>query len=61
MIHEHRHLLDWAAMGLAGIAAISLSQAALTLTIIATCLSIILGLIRVHDRLRYGPRGYRGE
>ena len=60
-MHEHRNVLDWAAWGFAGLAAISLSQAALTLTIIATGISIILGLIRVHDRIKYGPRGYRGE
>ena len=59
MIHEHRHLLDFGAMGFAALAAISLSLAALTLTIIATLLSIILGIIRVHDRIKYGPRGYR--
>jgi len=56
MIHEHRHLLDWAVWVSAGVAAVSLTQAALLVTFIAGCLSIILGAFRLHDRLRYGPK-----
>lgn len=41
----------------AGIAVISLSQAAYALTIIATLISIVLGGIKIHDRIKYG----RGE
>jgi hypothetical protein len=49
--------LDAATWISAGIAVVSLSQAALILTVIATIISITLGLIRLHDRLAYGPRG----
>ena len=55
MIHEHRHLLDWAVWLCAGVALISLSQLAFVLTCIATLLSIVLGCVRLHDRVKYGP------
>ena len=55
MIHEHRHLLDWATWACALAAGISLANAALMVTFVAGMLSIILGAIRLHDRLRYGP------
>lgn len=60
-MNDHKHLLDWLIWASAGLAAVSLAQAAFALTITATIVSIILGCIRIHDRLKYGPRGYRGE
>jgi hypothetical protein len=59
MGHDHR-LLDAATWVFAGIAAVSLATAALWLTILATIISIALGLIRLHDRFAYGPPG-RGK
>lgn len=53
---DNRHALDWFTWTFAGIAAVSLTQAALIVTFIAGLLSIILGAIRLHDRLRYGPQ-----
>jgi phage terminase Nu1 subunit (DNA packaging protein) len=53
------HLHDWAERGaylFAGVAVVSLSQTAFVLTIIATLISIALGGIKLHDRLRYGPK-----
>lgn len=55
MSHDHR-LLDAAVWLSAGVAAVSLATAALWLTVIATTLSIVLATIRIHDRLKYGPR-----
>ena len=56
MLHEHRHLLDYAAAGFAGLAAFSFWQGvALALTIVAAAMSIVLGMVRLHDRFRYGP------
>jgi hypothetical protein len=57
-MHDHR-MLDAATWGSALIAAVSLANAALVLTVIATLISIALGLIRLHDRIRYGPPGGR--
>jgi hypothetical protein len=53
---------QWAERGaylFAGVAVVSLQQAAFVLTIVATTLSIILAAIKLHDRLRYGrnPKG----
>lgn len=56
MIHEQRHLLDWLTWLCAGIAAVSLAQTALIVTIVSGFVGIILGGIRLHDRLKYGPR-----
>jgi hypothetical protein len=54
-VHDHR-FLDLGAGLFAGIAAISFWQGiALAVTIIAGCLSIMLGGIRLYDRLKYGP------
>lgn len=60
MIHDHR-FLDGGAAFFALLAGVSFWQGiALGLTIIAAMVSITLGCIRIHDRLRYGPtRGYR--
>jgi NaMN:DMB phosphoribosyltransferase len=52
---DSRHLLDGGTWFAAAVAVVSLSQLAFALTIIATTISIVLGLIRVHDRLKYGP------
>jgi hypothetical protein len=53
---EHKHLLDWLAWGFAGVAAVSLSQLSYIVTILAGCASIVLFMISVHDRVKYGPR-----
>jgi hypothetical protein len=55
VFHEHRHLLDWLTWACALTAGISLANAALMVTFVAGLLSIILGAIRLHDRLKYGP------
>lgn len=57
LLNEHRGLTDLATFLCAGVAVVSLSQAALLLTILSTLIAIILGGIRIHDRLRYGPKG----
>lgn len=48
---------QWAERGaylFAGVAVVSLQQAAFAVTIIAGLISAALGLIKLHDRLRYG-------
>jgi hypothetical protein len=57
LLNEHRGLTDLATFLCAGVAVVSLSQAAVLLTILSTIIAIILGGIRIHDRLRYGPKG----
>ena len=52
----HEKAVEAGAWAFAGVAAISLSQAALMVTFIAGAISILLGLIRLHDRIRYGPK-----
>lgn len=44
----------------AGIAAVSLAQAAVVVSIIAGLVSIVLAGIRIHDRLKYGPTRNQG-
>lgn len=47
----------WAERGaylFAGVAVVSLQQAAFAVTIIAGLISAILGAIKLHDRVRYG-------
>jgi hypothetical protein len=56
-LNEHRGLTDLATFLCAGVAVVSLSQAALVVSIIAGLVSIILGGIRVHDRMKYGHGG----
>ncbi len=46
--------IDLVTVSLAGVAAVSLSQAALAVTFGAGLISIVLGCIRIHDRLKYG-------
>lgn len=51
---------SWAEKGaylFAGVAVVSLQQAAFAVTIIAGCISAILGAIKLHDRLKYGRPG----
>jgi hypothetical protein len=56
-LNEHRGLTDLATFLCAGVAVVSLSQAALVLTCISTLIAIALGGFRLHDRIRYGPGG----
>jgi hypothetical protein len=49
---------QWAERGaylFAGVAVVSLQQAAFALTIVSTIIAIVLGIIKLHDRLKYGP------
>ena len=55
MTHENSHWAERLAYLFAGVAAVSLSQAAYVLTITATLLSIILAGFKLHDRIKYGP------
>lgn len=54
-MHEHSQWTERFAYLFGGVALISLSQAAYVLTIIATLLSIVLAVFKLHDRVRYGP------
>jgi hypothetical protein len=48
---------SWAERGaylFAGVAVVSLQQAAFAMTIVAGLISAILGAIKLHDRIRYG-------
>ena len=56
ILNEHRGLTDLATFLCAGVAVVSLSQAALVLTILSTLIAIILGGVRLHDRIKYGPQ-----
>ena len=52
------HLHDWAERGaylFAGVAVVSLTQAAVVLTCVSAFLASVLALIKLHDRLKYGP------
>lgn len=55
MTNDHGQWAERLAYLFAGVAAVSLSQAAYALTIIATLLSIILAGFKLHDRIKYGP------
>jgi hypothetical protein len=57
MIHEHSQWIERLAYLFAGVAAVSLSQAALLVTLLAGLASLILASIRIHDRLKYGRGG----
>ena len=54
-VNAYRGLVDSAAVLCAGVAVISLQQAAWVATILACAMTLILGTIRVYDRVRYGP------
>lgn len=57
MTHDHGKLIDGLAALFAGVAAVSLlSKLALVVTILSGLVSLSLGALRWHDRLRYGPR-----
>jgi methyl coenzyme M reductase subunit D len=53
--HDHAQWAERFAYLFAGVAAVSISQAAYALTIVATLLSIMLAGFKLHDRIRYGP------
>ena len=54
-MHDHR-VLDASTTLFAGLAVLSFWQGvALGVTIIAAVVSIICGLVRLYDRVRYGP------
>jgi hypothetical protein len=54
-LNDHtRHLLDAGTWILAGVAAFSLAQAALVITMLAGIASFILASIRIYDRIRFG-------
>lgn len=55
MIHGHSKLVENLAWVFAGVAAVSLAQAAVVMSLLAASVSVILGAIRIHDRLKYGP------
>jgi hypothetical protein len=57
VIHEHSQWVERLAYLFAGVAAVSLSQAALLVTIAAGALSAVLAGIRIHDRIKYGRGG----
>lgn len=57
MIHEQSQWIERLAYLFAGVAAVSLSQAALLVTLVAGLLSAILAGIRIHDRIKYGRIG----
>lgn len=52
-----KKLIDFGAWAFAGIAAVSLAQTALIVTILAGLASFILAALRIHDRLKYGRGG----
>ena len=56
-LNAHRGLIDLTTISLAGVAAVSLAQLALVVTIIAGLASISLAALRWHDRIKYGPKG----
>ena len=58
---DTRHTLDGVAIVGTFIAGITLHNAAVTLTVFATIVSLTCGVIRIYDRVKYGPhgRGYR--
>lgn len=56
-LNDHRGLTDLFTFLCAGIAVVSLTQAALVVSIMAGLISVVLGGIRLHDRVKYGPGG----
>lgn len=54
-LNENRGVADFLTYLSAGVAVVSLTQAALFASLVAALVSIILGGIRIHDRLKYGP------
>lgn len=55
-----KRLIDLVAFICAGVAGISLAQAAVFMSFAAATVSVFLGGIRVYDRFKYGP-AKRGE
>ena len=56
-LNDNRGIVDLLTFLCAAVAAVSLAQAALVLTIVSTVIAIVLGGFRLHDRIRYGHRG----
>jgi hypothetical protein len=57
--HLSENASQWAERGaylFAGVAFVSLSQAALWATLISALVAIVLGAFRIHDRIKYGPK-----
>jgi hypothetical protein len=55
MIHEHRHWIELLAWICAGITAVSVAQLAFLATALAGFSTFVLAMIRVYDRVKYGP------
>jgi hypothetical protein len=55
VIHEHSRLVEALAYLFGGIALFSLAQAAVVMSLLAAIVSVVLGGIRLHDRIKYGP------
>lgn len=51
--HPISDLFTWI---FAAVAVVSLAKAALIVSVVAGLISIALGLIRLHDRIKYGPK-----
>ncbi len=58
MTQGHRSFVDWLVWISTGIAALGVNQ---ILTAIAILVSIVLGCIRVYDRIKYGPNRSRND
>lgn len=57
-LSDHERVIDAAIFLLAGVSVTTLlSEIAVVITILAGLASLILALIRIHDRLRYGKAG----
>jgi hypothetical protein len=52
-----KHLIDFGTFAFAGAAAVTLNQVAVGVTIVAGVVSIILGAIRIYDRMKFGRPG----
>jgi hypothetical protein len=55
MMHQFSDRAELGAYLFAGVAVVSLSQAALWATLISALIAIALGLFKLHDRIKYGP------
>lgn len=56
--HASDSAVQWAERGaylFTGVAVVSLQQTAFVLTIISTLIAIVLGAIKLRDRIKYGP------
>lgn len=55
-MNDHHPFLDFLTWISAAVAVVSLAKAALLISCLAGLVSMALGLVRLHDRLKYGPR-----